>query len=151
MSAIKYYNDQCDFRLPSKRIVNNWLRRTAENEGYATGNINFIFCSSEKLLEINRKFLNHDYYTDVITFDYSDLKDTKTISGEIYIDVETVAQNAVEYGITTLHEIHRVMVHGVLHLCGYKDKSTTAAARMRSKENHYLRLLSRMHKKTIAE
>lgn len=151
MSAVKYYNDGSDFRLPNKRIITAWLREAAEKEGYRTGDINYIFCSSEKLLEINRQFLGHDYYTDVITFDYSDLKETKTVSGEIYIDTQTVADNAAQYGITPLHEMHRVMVHGILHLCGYKDKSPSAASRMRSKENTCLKALSKMFVKTTAE
>ncbi len=151
MPSVKYYNDGSDFRLPSKRIVTAWLRAAAKAEGYETGDINYIFCSSEKLLEINRRFLGHDYYTDVITFDYSDLKDSKTVSGEIYIDTQTVKDNAEQYGITPLHEMHRVMIHGVLHLCGYKDKTPSASSRMRSKENTYLKMLSKMFVKPAAE
>ena len=146
MSAIKYFNDDCLFRLPCKRIHNNWLRAAAQAEGYATGDINYIFCRSEKLLEINRQFLGHDYYTDVITFDESDRRGRKIISGEIYIDIDTVTDNAARYGITVLHEVHRVMIHGLLHLCGYKDKTPSAAVRMRARENRYLRLLSKMHR-----
>ena len=148
MSAIKYYNDGSSFRLPNKRIITEWIRRTAQAEGYDAGDINYIFCSSEKLLEINRQFLGHDYLTDVITFDYSDLKDSKTVSGEVYIDTETVADNAAQYGITPLHEMHRVIIHGLLHLCGYKDKTPSAASRMRSKENTCLKTLSKMFVKT---
>jgi len=147
MSAIRYFNDGTSFRLPHKRIITDWLRRTATEEGYAAGDINYIFCPPEKHIEINRQFLGHDYFTDVITFDYSDLKESGTLSGEIYIDTRTVADNAAAYGTTLLHEMHRVMVHGVLHLCGYKDKTPSEASLMRSKEDRYLEMLAETYDK----
>ena len=91
---VRYYNDSCSYRLPEKRRTTEWLRRVAEEEGYALGDVNYIFCSAERLLEMNRQFLGHDYFTDVITFDYSDRKGARTVSGDIFIDVETVADNA---------------------------------------------------------
>lgn len=83
---VRYYNDSCSYRLPEKRRTTEWLRRVAEEEGYALGDVNYIFCSAERLLEMNRQFLGHDYFTDVITFDYSDRKEARTVSGDIFID-----------------------------------------------------------------
>lgn len=145
MSTIRYFNDGSAFRLPHKKIITEWLRQTASREGFTAGDINYIFCAPEKHIEINRRFLGHDYFTDVITFDYSDLDKSRTVSGEIYIDTRTVEDNAGTYGTTPLHEMHRVMVHGVLHLCGYKDKTPSEAETMRSKENTYLELLSEIY------
>ena len=136
--AIRYFNDSCTYRLPEKRRTREWLAEVAREEGYAVGEINYIFCSAERLLEINREFLNHDYYTDIITFDESDLRGEGVINGEIYIDVETVADNAAQFGATRLDEMRRVVVHGVLHLCGQKDKTPRAEREMHRKEDQYL-------------
>ena len=89
--AVKYYTDDCSYRLPRKRLTAEWLRRVAEAEGYELGDVSYIFCSAQRLLEMNRQYLGHDYFTDVITFDYSDRKGARVISGDIFIDVETVA------------------------------------------------------------
>lgn len=137
--AVHYYTEECRYRLKEKRRTATWLKAVAEAEGYALGEVNYIFCSAEHLLEMNRQFLGHDYYTDIITFDYSDLKDTRTIHGDIYIDVETVRYNARLYKATALQEMRRVIVHGVLHLCGQKDKSPRANAEMHRKEDKYLK------------
>ena len=136
--AIRYFNDSCTYRLPEKRRTREWLTEVAREEGYAVGEINYIFCSAERLLEINREFLNHDYYTDIITFDESDLRGEGVINGEIYIDVETIADNAAQFGATRLDEMRRVVVHGVLHLCGQKDKTPRAERQMHRKEDKYL-------------
>ena len=140
--AIRYFNDSCTYRLPEKRRTREWLVEVAREEGYAVGEINYIFCSAERLLEINREFLNHDYYTDIITFDESDLRGEGVINGEIYIDVETVADNAAQFGASRLDEMRRVVVHGVLHLCGQKDKTPTAERQMHRKEDKYLAQLT---------
>ena len=137
--AIRYFNDSCTYRLPEKRRTREWLTEVAREEGYAVGEINYIFCSAERLVEINREFLSHDYYTDIITFDESDLRGEGVINGEIYIDVETVADNAAQFGATRLDEMRRVVVHGVLHLCGQKDKTPRANAQMHRKEDKYLK------------
>lgn len=136
--AVRYYTDDCAYRLPEKRRTARWLRRVAEEEGYALGDVNYIFCSARRLLEMNRQFLGHDYYTDVITFEYGDRKRTGTVEGDIFIDVETVADNARQYGATKLAEMRRVVVHGVLHLCGQKDKTPRTNAQMHRKEDKYL-------------
>lgn len=137
--AVRYYNEACSYRLPEKRRTSAWLRRVAEEEGYVLTDVNYIFCSAEQLLEMNRQFLGHDYYTDVITFDYSDRKKARTVAGDIFIDVETVADNARIYGATRLCEMRRVVVHGLLHLCGQKDKTPRTNAAMHRKEDKYLR------------
>lgn len=136
--AVRYYNEECRYSLPQKRLTSAWLRSTAEAEGYVLGDVNYIFCSARKLLEMNRQFLGHDYFTDVITFDYSDLKGSRTVSGDIFIDVETVADNARRYGTSRLQEMRRVVVHGLLHLCGQGDKTPRTHAQMHRKEDRYL-------------
>lgn len=136
--AVKYYTDDCSYRLPEKRRTAAWLREVAEAEGYRLGDVNYIFCSAARLLEMNKEFLGHDYFTDIITFDYSDRKGSRVVSGDIFIDVETVADNARIYGATKLQEMRRVVVHGVLHLCGQKDKTPRANAQMHGKEDKYL-------------
>lgn len=135
---VRYYNDSCTYRLPQKRLTAEWLRGVAESEGYTLGDVSYIFCSAERLLEMNRQFLGHDYYTDVITFDYSDRKGARTVSGDVFIDVETVADNARLYGAPRLEEMRRVVVHGVLHLCGQNDKTPRTNAQMHRKEERYL-------------
>ncbi|MBE6177090.1 MAG: rRNA maturation RNase YbeY [Rikenellaceae bacterium] len=137
--AIHYHTDDCRYRLPEKRRTSAWLKEVAAAEGYQMGEVNYIFCSAQRLLEMNRQFLGHDYFTDIITFDYSDLKGEGIIHGDIYIDVETVADNARQYGATRLEEMRRVVVHGVLHLCGQKDKTPRANAQMHRKEDKYLK------------
>ena len=139
--AVKYYTDDCHFRLPHKRAVAEWLRETAAAEGYTLGDVTYIFCSAARLLEMNRQYLGHDYFTDVITFDYSDRKGTKIVSGDIFIDVDTVADNARIYGAKKLEEMYRVVVHGVLHLCGQHDKTPRTNKIMHAKEDKYLALL----------
>lgn len=137
--AVKYYNEDCRYRLPERRLTTAWLQRVATEEGYTLTDVNYIFCSAERLLEMNRQFLGHDYYTDVITFDYSDRRKSRTVSGDIFIDVETVADNARIYGATRLEEMRRVIVHGLLHLCGQKDKTPRTNTVMHRKEDKYLR------------
>lgn len=137
--AVRYHTDDCTYRLPDKRLTAAWLRNVAEEEGYALGEVNYIFCSAQRLLAMNRQYIGHDYFTDVITFDYSDLKGLRTVSGDIFIDVETVTDNARQYSATTLCEMRRVVVHGLLHLCGQKDKTPRTNAQMHRKEDKYLK------------
>lgn len=137
--SVKFYTDDCRYRLPQKRLTAAWLREVAAEEGYTLGEVSYIFCSSQRLLEMNRQYLGHDYYTDIITFDYSDRKGERIVAGDIFIDVETVADNAVQYGAPRLTEMRRVVVHGVLHLCGQKDKTPRANRQMHRKEDKYLK------------
>ena len=141
---VRYYNDQTNFRLRDKRKIASWLKAVAQEEGYALGDVTYIFCSSEVHRKMNIDFIGHDYFTDVITFDYSDLKGEGIVSGDIFIDVDTVKDNARIYGATFTSEMHRIIVHGVLHLCGQKDKTPRAEKQMHRKEDKYLTLLSEM-------
>ncbi|WP_296006201.1 rRNA maturation RNase YbeY [uncultured Alistipes sp.] len=135
---VRYYTDDCAYRLLQKRLTAAWLRGVAQAEGYVLGDVNYIFCSARKLLEMNRQFLGHDYFTDVITFDYSDRRGARIVSGDVFIDVETVADNARLYGASRLDEMRRVVVHGLLHLCGQGDKTPRANRQMHRKEDKYL-------------
>ena len=135
---VRYYNDQTNFRLRDKRKIASWLKAVAQEEGYALGDVTYIFCSSEVHRKMNIDFIGHDYFTDVITFDYSDLKGEGIVSGDIFIDVDTVKDNARIYGATFTSEMHRIIVHGVLHLCGQKDKTPRAERQMHRKEDKYL-------------
>ena len=112
-----------------------WIRRAVEGEGWKLGAVNFIFCSPESHLEMNRRYLGHDWPTDVITFDYSE---GRIVSGDIFIDPHTVFENAAALCIAPEVEMRRVMVHGCLHLCGYGDKTPRERRRMRAKEDFYL-------------
>lgn len=123
------------FSLKHRMVLKRWLTAVALEEQKKVGELNFIFCSDEYLLDINRQYLNHDYYTDVITFDYSE---DRTISGDVFISIDTVRLNAAEYRQAFENELYRVMVHGVLHLCEYKDHSKEEKRQMREKEDYYL-------------
>ena len=135
---VRYYNDSTTYRLRDKRKIAAWLKRVAQEEGYSLGDVNYIFCSSEVHRKMNIDFIGHDYFTDIITFDYSDLKGEGVVSGDIFIDVDTVADNARIYGATRRDEMLRVVVHGVLHLCGQKDKTPRAEKQMHRKEDKYI-------------
>ncbi|MBO5276475.1 MAG: rRNA maturation RNase YbeY [Alistipes sp.] len=141
---VRYYNDSTTYRLREKRKIAAWLKCVADGEGYTLGDVTYIFCSSEVHRKMNIDFIGHDYFTDIITFDYSDRKGTGVVSGDIFIDVETVADNARIYGATAREEMLRVVVHGVLHLCGQKDKSPRAEKQMHRKEDKYLALYKQM-------
>jgi probable rRNA maturation factor len=114
-----------------------WFTNVCELEHKSLGDVNVIFCSDEHLLEMNREHLDHDYYTDIITFDYSE---DDTVSGDLFISIDRVADNANELDTPFLDELNRVCVHGLLHLCGYKDKSESDEKQMRSKEDEMLSL-----------
>lgn len=131
---VTFHNEDCSFLPRGRRNIASWVKATVEGEGYRAGDIAYIFCSSEYHLGINRTYLGHDYNTDVITFDYSDL-DNGTVSGDIFIDPFTVADNASRFGTLPEEEIMRVIIHGVLHLCGHGDKTPEEAAAMRALEN----------------
>ena len=134
---VRYYNDSTTYRLREKRKVAAWLKLVAEQEGYTLGDVTYIFCSSEVHRKMNIDYIGHDYFTDIITFDYSELEEG-VVSGDIFIDVETVADNARIYGVTAREEMLRVVVHGVLHLCGQKDKEPEDEKEMHRKEDKYL-------------
>ncbi len=141
---VRYYIDDCNYRLRDKRLIAKWLRSVAEAEGYTLGDVTYIFCSSAVHRKMNIDFIGHDYFTDVITFDYSDRRGSGIVSGDVFIDVETVKDNARIYGATARQEMRRVVVHGLLHLCGQKDKTPRAEKQMHSKEDKYLAILDKM-------
>ena len=129
---IQYYNE-CPDTLPlDERRVSAWIQRTAARYERQVGRINYLFCTDERILEVNRQFLQHDYYTDIITFDYSE---GDTVSGDLFISVDTVRSNAAQYGARFDDELHRVIIHGVLHLCGQDDKAPADRTEMTRKEN----------------
>lgn len=138
--AVRYYTEDCDFTYRGKRKTAGWIRRTAEAEGAALGAVSVIFCSDDYLLAINRQYLKHDYYTDIITFDYTEQGEPRTIAGDLMIGIGTVRENAARFGVSFGEELDRVIIHGVLHLLGYGDKSDSEAKRMRELENKYLAL-----------
>jgi len=129
------YNYECDFELKNDEKYSLWLSSVIKEEGFNEGEINYIFCDDEYLLKLNKEFLQHDTLTDIISFDYTL---GKQINGDIYISVERVKENAEEFNEPFLNELSRVMVHGVLHYCGFKDKSEEDEQLMRSKENYYI-------------
>lgn len=133
---IEFFFDDVAFDLPEEAALREWLMGIALTEGKPIAEVNFIFCSDEQLRHINVEFLDHDYYTDIITFDFSD--DEAAMRGEIYISSERVMDNAREHGVSFPHELCRVMAHGVLHIAGYGDKTPEQEAKMRAKENYYL-------------
>lgn len=135
---IAYYSEQTHFILKGKNKNNIWLRLVCESEIRKPGDISIIFCSDDYILDINKRFLSHDYFTDIITFNYCE---GDKVSGDLFISVDTVKANADTYGDGFEREIHRVMVHGVLHLIGYDDHTDAQQKEMRAKEDYYLSLL----------
>ena len=132
---ILFHNADTSYILKNKRIISSWITDTIKEEEKQLEEISYIFCTDDYLLKINQEHLNHDTYTDIITFDYTE---NGIISSEIYISVDRVRENAKNLGVAALDEMHRVIIHGVLHLCGYKDKSDLQSQEMRGKENYYL-------------
>lgn len=134
---VRYFFEDTDFQFKPKRFTSDWLRTVAESEIRKLGQINVIFCSDNYILDINQRFLQHDYFTDIITFDYCE---GSVLSGDLFVSVDSVRENALEYGTAFEDELNRVIVHGVLHLIGYDDHTDEYIAQMRTKENYYLEL-----------
>lgn len=134
---IQFHNADTSFRLRRLRAHRRWIEGCIEGYGKQLGPINFIFTSNPYLRKINREYLNHNYFTDVITFDYSD---GLLLSGDVFISLEKVKENARSFGQTLPQELRRVMIHGVLHLAGYKDASEDEKTVMRNMENEALHL-----------
>ena len=126
------FNYETDFTLDNESIYEDWISRIVDSEGFELGEINYIFCDDEYLHKINGEYLNHDTLTDIISFDYSV---GNILQGDIFISTERVADNAKDFNVVFDEELKRVMSHGVLHYCGYKDKSAADEALMRSKED----------------
>lgn len=133
------FNYETDFELLNESQLSDWISTTILNEKCKEGEINYIFCDDEYLHKLNVEFLNHDTLTDIISFDYSAGKE---LHGDIYISIERVADNAKDFKSDFIDELHRVMIHGILHYCGYKDKTEADETLMRQRENDYLAKLS---------
>lgn len=138
---IRYFQEETDFNFKSKSVVRNWIKSVIVESGKKCRDINIIFCSDPYLLQMNRQYLGHDYYTDVITFDYCE---GVNVSGDIYISVDTVQANAAEYNQTFESELHRVIIHGVLHLLGLDDHSDEQIQQMRGAEDSALAQLEKL-------
>ena len=136
MPKINFFTEDISYNLKGKNAVKAWIKETIAQEGYKLNELNFIFCSDEYLLRVNQDFLQHDYYTDVITFDNSE--ELKTILGDIFISIDRVKDNAKQNKATIHDELCRIIIHGTLHLLGYKDKTKKAKTEMTAKEDFYL-------------
>lgn len=134
---IRYFTENLNFKYKNRRLNNSWLNSVIRAEDKVPGDINIIFCSDDYILDVNKKFLSHDYYTDIITFDYCQ---ADIVSGDLFISIDSVRDNAKHFNVEFDEELHRVIVHGVLHLIGYDDHCDEDIVQMRSKENHYLQL-----------
>lgn len=136
--AISFHSENVDFPAIKKRDTANWIKAVAKKHDRQVGEISYLFCDDKKILEINRQYLQHDFYTDIITFDYSE---KKTISGDITISLDTVRSNSQQYQTEYVEELNRVIIHGILHLCGLDDHTDTEKKTMREAENSALLLL----------
>ena len=132
---VSYHCEDIRFEFKGKTLNNKWLKMVAESEVKRLGDISIIFCSDPYILDINQRYLQHDYFTDIITFDYCE---GKVLSGDLFISIDTVRENAAEYGASFEGELNRVMVHGLLHLIGYDDHTPEEQKEMRGKEDYYL-------------
>ncbi|SRR5690554_3124556 len=132
------FDSLTDFELQNEERLRTWIEDVIKNEGYELGELLFVFCDDDYLHRINLEFLKHDTLTDVITFDYNM---GKQVNSEIFISIDRVADNATDFGVSFEQELHRVMIHGIFHLCGFKDKSEQDVAIIRSKEDGALHVL----------
>ena len=131
------FTSNTNFQLRHKTVLKSWIKKVVGKEGKKMKDLSFVFCDDMELLNKNSKYLNHDTLTDILTFDYSE---NNNISGDIYISIDRVKENAKTYKVTFENELDRVMIHGILHLLGYKDKSKKDQKAMREKEDFYLSL-----------
>lgn len=138
---INFYSEDIEFNLPNHSTIFDWINKTIENEAKVLRHINFIFCSDIYLHKINLEYLNHNTLTDVITFPYAE---GKNIEGDIFISIDRIRENAKSYEVSFKNELHRVMIHGTLHLLGYLDKTAEDKTQMTQKENEYLARLNGM-------
>ena len=138
-SSISFHSEDVDFQLENEQKFIDWINLTIQQEEKSATEITYVFCSDEYLYQMNLDYLNHDTYTDIITFDYTE---NSIVSGDIFISIDRVKENAIKFNTTFLNELSRVIIHGVLHLVGYKDKTTEQKQVMRSKEDFYLTLLN---------
>ena len=138
---IRFFSEDIKFEYKDRLKTRRWLSSVAGSEVRRIGDINIIFCSDNYILNVNMKYLQHDYFTDIITFDYCE---GNSLSGDLFISIDSVRENSLLYGTEFIDELHRVIVHGVLHLIGYDDHSEEQVKTMRYKEDYYLCLLPMM-------
>ena len=138
---VRYFKEDTKFDFKHRLINTRWLKMVAESEIRRLGDINIIFCSDNYILDVNMKYLQHDYFTDIITFDYCE---KKVLSGDLFISVDSVRENSIFYGTGFEDELNRVIVHGLLHLIGYDDHSEEDIKVMREKENYYLEMRKKL-------
>ena len=138
---VSYFFEETDFKFKNRRLNNAWLKTVAGSEIKKLGDINIIFCSDNYILDVNQRYLQHDYFTDIITFDYCE---GDFLSGDLFISVDSVRENSVFYGTDFENELNRVIVHGLLHLIGYDDHTDEDIRTMREKENYYLEIRSHL-------
>jgi probable rRNA maturation factor len=136
MPAIRFFEEDVSYKIKNKLALRQWVAETVKAEGYKLNELSYILCSDEYLLQINRQYLNHDTYTDIITFDNS--TGNKGVFGDIFISIDRIRENALKLNIAEADELHRVIIHGVLHLLGYKDKNPADKKKMTLKEDFYL-------------
>ncbi|MBQ7751140.1 MAG: rRNA maturation RNase YbeY [Bacteroidales bacterium] len=134
---VSYFTEDIVFNFKEKRLTSRWLKLVAESEIRRLGDISIVFCSDNYILDVNLKYLQHDYFTDIITFDYCE---GDKISGDLFISIDSVRENSSFYGTEFKDELNRVIVHGILHLIGYDDHTEKDIKQMRAKENYYLSL-----------
>lgn len=146
--AIFYYAEEVQLPAIKKRETTAWIKNVAAKYGKKAGNISYIFCSDEKILEVNKEYLQHDYYTDIITFDYTE---GNVISGDLFISLDTVKSNSEKFGTAYEEELHRTIIHGILHLCGINDKGPGEREIMEKNENEALALLIAARSQTDGE
>jgi rRNA maturation RNase YbeY len=139
MSSISFFSEEIPFKLSQKRWLKQWINSVISSENKKVGTISYIFCNDAYLIQLNRQYLQHDTLTDVITFDYT-VDNDGLVSGDIFISIERVKDNATELNLSFNEELQRVMIHGVLHLLGYKDKTKAEKQQMRQKEDYSLSL-----------
>lgn len=136
------FHSETDFELANEKQLTDWILRIANKHGKTISEISYVFCSDAYLLDMNQRFLNHDTLTDIITFDYTVGND---IGGDVFISIERVADNAKDFGVEFTEELRRVIIHGVLHLCGFKDKTDAEETQMRKLEDEALNLFHVEH------
>jgi len=135
---IQFIAEEVALPAIDKTKIKNWIKEVAKNYNRKTGDVSYIFCNDERILQVNNQYLQHDYYTDIITFDYST---ESTISGDIFISLDTVKSNSEVFKTNYTEELHRIIIHGILHLCGNDDKTPELRAEMTQKENAALNML----------
>ena len=137
---ITYHHIDIDMPAISRRLTTDWVKQVAATYGKRVGDVAYIFCNDSKILEVNQQYLQHDYYTDIITFDYCE---DDVISGDLFISLDTVRTNSEQVGATYEQELHRVIIHGILHLCGINDKGEGEREIMEACENKALAMIAR--------